>query len=421
MAENLPSYEKLGVFYLGRPYDLARSATAPAPLLYDSRDLVTHAVCVGMTGSGKTGLLIALLEEAAIDGVPSLVIDPKGDLADLLLTFPDLKPADFAPWVEPAEAARQGLAPDELAAREAARWTAGLAQWDQDGARIARLREAADFAIYTPGSTAGLPVSILSSFAAPAPEMLEDGELMRDRVQTLVSSLLALLDIDSDPMRGREHILLATIFDTAWRAGTSLDLAALIQQIQKPPVDRIGVLDLETFYSAKERFELAMACNSLLGSPGFAAWLTGEPLDVDRLLYTPAGKPRVAVLSIAHLADRERMFFVSGRRACGRSCAWTRCSATCRRWRSRRRSGRCSRCSSRRARSASGWCSPPRTRWTSTTKVSATSAPGSSGGCRRTATSSGFWMASKGWRRGAASSTGPAWSRRWPGSATGCS
>jgi phage host-nuclease inhibitor protein Gam len=311
MAENLPSYEKLGVFYLGRPYDLARSATAPAPLLYDSRDLVTHAVCVGMTGSGKTGLLIALLEEAAIDGVPSLVIDPKGDLADLLLTFPDLKPADFAPWVEPAEAARQGLTPDELAAREAARWTAGLAQWDQDGARIARLREAADFAIYTPGSTAGLPVSILSSFAAPAPEMLEDGELMRDRVQTLVSSLLALLDIDSDPMRGREHILLATIFDTAWRAGTSLDLAALIQQIQKPPVDRIGVLDLETFYPAKERFELAMACNSLLGSPGFAAWLTGEPLDVDRLLYTPAGKPRVAVLSIAHLSDRERMFFVS--------------------------------------------------------------------------------------------------------------
>jgi len=311
MSDNLPTYEKLGVFYLGRPYDLARRETAPAPLLYDSRDLVTHAVCVGMTGSGKTGLLIALLEEAAIDQIPALVLDPKGDLADLLLTFPDLKPADFAPWVDPDAAARQGLSPDQLAEKEAAAWTAGLAQWDQDGGRIARLRAAADFAIYTPGSTAGLPISILSSFAAPPAAMLEDGDLMRDRVQTLASSLLALLEIDSDPLRGREHILLSTIFDTAWRAGTDLDLAALIQQIQKPPVDRIGVLDLETFYPAKERFALAMACNSLLGAPGFAAWLTGEPLDVDKLLYTPAGKPRVAVLSIAHLSDRERMFFVA--------------------------------------------------------------------------------------------------------------
>ncbi len=311
MADNLPVYEKLGVFYLGRPYDLTRREMAPAPLLYDSRDLVTHAVCVGMTGSGKTGLLIALLEEAAIDQIPALVLDPKGDLADLLLTFPDLKPADFAPWVDPDAAAREGLTPDQLAEKEASSWKTGLAQWDQDGARIARLRAAADFAIYTPGSTAGLPISILSSFAAPPAAMLEDEDLLRDRVQTLASSLLALLEIDSDPLRGREHILLATIFDTAWRAGTDLDLAALIQQIQKPPVDRIGVLDLETFYPAKERFELAMACNSLLGAPGFAAWLTGEPLDVDKLLYTPAGKPRVAVLSIAHLSDRERMFFVA--------------------------------------------------------------------------------------------------------------
>jgi hypothetical protein len=311
MADEIPAYEKLGVFYLGRPYDLARSETAASPLLYDSRDLLTHAVCVGMTGSGKTGLLIALLEEAAIDKIPALVLDPKGDLANILLTFPDLKPEDFTPWVDPEAAARQGLTPDQLAAKEAETWRNGLAKWDQTPERIARLREAADFAIYTPGSTAGLPISILSSFAAPPPEMVEDGDLMRDRVQTLVSSLLALLEIDSDPMRGREHILLSTIFDTAWRAGSSLDLAALIQQIQKPPVDRVGVLDLESFYPAKERFELAMACNSLLGSPGFAAWLTGEPLDVDRLLYTPAGKPRIAVLSIAHLSDKERMFFVA--------------------------------------------------------------------------------------------------------------
>ena len=311
MAEDLSAYEKLGVFYLGRPYDLERGETAPTPLLYDARDLVTHGVIVGMTGSGKTGLLLTLLEEAAIDKVPALVIDPKGDLANLLLTFPDLRPADFAPWVDPDAAARAGLTPDELAAQQAETWRQGLAKWGQGPDRIARLRESADFAIYTPGSEAGLPISILSSLGAPPPEVVEDGDLLRDRVQTLVSSLLALLDIESDPMRGREHILLSNLFDTAWRGGVSLDLAGLIQQIQKPPIDRVGVLDLETFYPAKERFELAMAFNSLLGSPGFAAWTRGEPLDVDRLLYTPAGKPRVAILSIAHLSDRERMFFVS--------------------------------------------------------------------------------------------------------------
>ncbi len=203
------------------------------------------------------------------------------------------------------------MTPEAFAAKEAATWEGGLARWGQGRERIARLREAADFAIYTPGSEAGLQISILSSLAAPPAETLADGDLLRERVSTLVASLLSLLDVDSDPIQGREHILLSTIFDAAWREGRSLDLAALIQQIQKPPIDRIGVMDLESFYSAKERFGLAMAFNNLLGSPGFAAWLRGEPLDVDRLLYTATGKPRVAVISIAHLSDRERMFFVS--------------------------------------------------------------------------------------------------------------
>lgn len=305
------AYEKLGAFYLGRPYDAARGEADPAPLLYDSRDLLTHAVCVGMTGSGKTGLLISLLEEAAIDKIPALVLDPKGDLANLLLTFPALEPADFAPWIDPDAAARAELTPEAFAAKEAETWRSGLARWDQGRERIARLRAAADFAIYTPGSEAGLQISILSSLAAPPAEVLADGDLLRDRVSTLVSSLLSLLGVESDPIQGREHILLSTIFDSAWREGKSLDLAALIQQIQKPPIDRVGVMDLESFYPAKERFGLAMAFNNLLGSPGFAAWLRGEPLDVDRLLYTATGKPRVAVISIAHLSDRERMFFVS--------------------------------------------------------------------------------------------------------------
>jgi hypothetical protein len=311
MADDIAAYEKLGAFYLGHPYDLGRGEAGETPLLYDSRDLLTHAVCVGMTGSGKTGLLLALLEEAAIDRIPALVIDPKGDLANLLLTFPELRPADFLPWVDPDAAARAGLTPEAFAAQQAETWRAGLARSGQAGERIARLRDAADLAIYTPGSEAGLQISILSSLEAPPPEVIADGDLLRERVSTLVSSLLALLGVDSDPIQGREHILLSTIFDSAWREGSGLDLASLIQQIQKPPVDRIGVMDLESFYPAKERFALAMAFNNLLGSPGFAAWLRGEPLDVDRLLYTASGKPRVAILSISHLSDRERMFFVS--------------------------------------------------------------------------------------------------------------
>jgi len=310
MAEDIAAYEKLGAFYLGRPRDAAGAVEA-TPLLYDSRDLLTHAVCVGMTGSGKTGLLISLLEEAAIDHIPALVIDPKGDLSNLLLTFPELRPADFAPWIDPDAAARAGLTPEAFAAKEAETWRNGLAKWDQSGERIGRLRDAADFAIYTPGSEAGLQISILSSLDAPPPETIADGDALRERTGTLVASLLALLGVDSDPIQGREHILLASIFDASWREGRGLDLASLIQQIQKPPMERVGVMDLESFYPAKDRFGLAMAFNNLLGSPNFAAWLRGEPLDVDRLLYGAAGKPRIAIFSIAHLSDRERMFFVS--------------------------------------------------------------------------------------------------------------
>ncbi|HEX2223708.1 MAG TPA: DUF87 domain-containing protein [Thermoanaerobaculia bacterium] len=311
MADEVAAYEKLGAFYLGRPYDLAKGETLPSPLLYDSRDLLTHGLIVGMTGSGKTGLLLSLLEEAAIDRIPALVIDPKGDLANLLLTFPEQRPADFLPWVDPDAAARNNLSVEDFAAREAESWLAGLRRWEQGRDRIARLREAADFAVYTPGSEAGLPVSILSSLSAPPAEVLEDSDLFRERVSNVASSLLDLLGIDSDPMSGREHILLSSLFDRAWRAGEGLDLAALIQQIQKPPVERVGVMELEVFYPAKERFALALAFNNLLGSPGFSAWLQGEPLDVDKLLYTAAGKPRVAIFSIAHLSDRERMFFVA--------------------------------------------------------------------------------------------------------------
>src|SRR6185369_6830342 len=212
-------------------------------LLYDAKDLVTHAVCVGMTGSGKTGLCISLLEEAAIDGVPAIIIDPKGDLPNLMLTFPDLRPEDFAPWVNEDDARRKGLSVDDYAAQQAATWSKGLGEWGQSGDRIRRLRDAADFRIYTPGSNAGIPVSILSSFAPPPQDIRDDAELMRERVGTTVTSLLGLLGIDADPIKSREHILLSTILNSAWAAGKDLDIAALIQQIQAPPITKIGVLD----------------------------------------------------------------------------------------------------------------------------------------------------------------------------------
>jgi hypothetical protein len=307
----MQDFEKLGVFYLGREYDPEKRKGTDNLLLYDSKDLVTHAVCVGMTGSGKTGLCIDLLEEAAIDNIPALLIDPKGDLANLLLTFPDLKPEDFSPWINEDEATQKGMTPAAYAAQQAELWKKGLAGWGQDSARIARLRDAAEFSIYTPGSAAGLQVSILRSFGAPPAAMADDREAMRDRVSATATALLALLGIDADPVKSREHILLSNILDNAWRAGQDLDLAAIIQRIQTPPFQRIGVLDLEAFYPDKDRFELAMSLNNLLAAPGFEAWMEGEPLDIGAMLRTRSGKPRVTIFSIAHLNDTERMFFVS--------------------------------------------------------------------------------------------------------------
>ncbi len=304
-------FEKLGVFYLGRPYDLATKQSKPGWLLYDSKDLVTHAVCVGMTGSGKTGLCIGLLEEAAIDGIPALIIDPKGDLANLMLTFPQLRGEDFAPWINEDDARKKGLSPADYATQQADMWKKGLGDWGQSSERIQKLRDAADVVVYTPGSNAGIPVSILKSFAAPSQEILDDSEMLRERISATVTSLLGFVGVEADPIKSREHILLSTILDRTWKAGQDLDLATLIQQIQTPPVAKIGVLDLDSFYPSKERFALAMQLNNLLASPGFSAWLEGEALDVGQMLHSPGGKPRLAIFSIAHLNDAERMFFVT--------------------------------------------------------------------------------------------------------------
>jgi hypothetical protein len=291
-----PEYERLGLFYLGRRYDLSRGARLSDPVLYESADLMTHAVCIGMTGSGKTGLGIIVMEEAALDGIPVLAIDVKGDLANLLLNFPDLARADFEPWVD---------RPDE-AATQAARWKSGLAEWDQDGHRIARLRAAAQVRVYTPGSRAGTPVSILKSLRPAPGEEREDAD---SRSANVANSLLALAGVERAP-HSREQTLLAMILAQAPPDGPA-DLSWLVQQIQRPSFDRVGVLDLETFYAARDRQELALRFNSVLAAPGFELWASGDALDVGRMVHTAAGEPRIAIVSVAHLDEAQRMMTVS--------------------------------------------------------------------------------------------------------------
>src|SRR5215510_4493824 len=300
-------YEKLGLFYLGKRYDLAAGKRLDELVLYDSKDLLTHAVCVGMTGSGKTGLGIGLIEEAAIDGIPVLAIDPKGDLPNLLLTFPNLAPADFAPWIDAGEAERQGLTEDAYAAKVAAQWKAGLADWNEDGDRINRLRKAADVRVYTPGSRAGTPLALFGALGQPASGDAED---VQASIATTASSLLGLAGLTDIQPHSREQALLTAILSTG-APESGADLRWLVQQIQRPSFSQIGVLDLETFYPARDRQELALRFNGLLASPGFDAWNTGEPLNVGSMLFTPKGRPRIAIVSIAHLGDAERMLVVS--------------------------------------------------------------------------------------------------------------
>ncbi len=307
----MEDFEKLGQFYLGRRHNLSAGRLEEGLVMYDSKDLVTHGVCVGMTGSGKTGLCIALLEEAAIDSIPALVIDPKGDMANLLLTFPNLSAAEFLPWINADDAARANQSPEQFAAGQAEFWKKGLEQWGQDGRRILKLRESADFTVYTPGSTSGTQVSVLNSFACPGAAVLEDREATTDLIISATTGLLGLIGVTGDPISSREHILISNIIQHNWSEGKDVDIACLIRSIQTPPFERVGAFVTDSFFPANERFELSLKLNNLLAAPGFSAWLEGEPLDIGRFLHTAEGRPRVSIFNIAHLSDTERMFFVT--------------------------------------------------------------------------------------------------------------
>ena len=304
-------YEKLGLLYLGRELDIESGTPSEQPLLYQNKNLTTHGVIIGMTGSGKTGLGISIIEEAIMDNTPSIIIDPKGDMGNLMLTFPHCAPEEFAPWIDPSEAAKKDMTVEQYAAKTAETWKNGLLSWGQGVDRISTLRSKTDMTIYTPGSSAGVPVSVLSSFLAPAEEVLKDTDTLNSLVNSTTISLLALVDIKGDPLQSREHILLSSVFLHFWRTGQDLTLEALIGNIVNPPFDKVGVFSLDTFYPQSQRMALAMSLNNILASPTFSAWMTGKPLDIQRILYTEQGTPRTAIFSIAHLSEAERMFFVT--------------------------------------------------------------------------------------------------------------
>lgn len=304
-------YEKLGQFYLGREYDLKKSKVEEELVMYDSKDLVTHGVVLGMTGSGKTGLCIGLLEEAVMDNIPAIVIDPKGDIANMMLAFPDFKGSDFRPWINEDDAVKKGRTADEHAEKTARMWEDGIGQWGQSPERVREFRDKVDVNVFTPGSKAGIPVSILSSLDVPPFEVLDDGEMLGERIESTVSSLLSLVGVDADPIQSPEAVLMSAIFQHAWMAGESLSIESLIRNIQKPKFSKVGIIDLESFYAGKKRQELALKFNNLLASPGFSTWMEGPPLDIQKMLYHDDGRARVSIFSIAHLNDSERMFFVS--------------------------------------------------------------------------------------------------------------
>jgi len=300
-----------GQFYIGGDIDPSSGDRTGGARLYDAHDLTTHGVIVGMTGSGKTGLGIILLEEALLSGIPALIIDPKGDMGNLLLNFPNFRLEDFRPWIDEGEAQRKGVTPDEFAAGTADLWKNGLAKWEIGSDRLTQLGTGAEFAIYTPGSGAGIPMNIVGSLAAPDLDWDTAAETGRDEIEGFVSSLLVLAGIEADPISSREHILLSNIIEKAWRAGMDLDLAQLIAQVQDPPIRKLGVFEVDTFFPPKDRTALAMRLNGLVASPSFSAWMDGPPVDIQSLLFSQDGKPRAAVVYLQHLGEKERQFIVT--------------------------------------------------------------------------------------------------------------
>ena len=309
------------MLYVGRSCDPASLACGSDHALIEPKDLRRHAVCFGMTGSGKTGLCVTVLEELAMAGVPLLVIDPKGDVANLALAFRKHDAQAFKPWIDPDEASRAGRSVDEQAEAVADRWRKGLADWDVGEERIAAFVDRTEVTIHTPGSTAGVPVDVLGSLGAP-PGVVDDVEAMAEAVRGTVSGLLELVGVAADPVKDREHIVLAQVLAAAWRDGESMDLESLILRLVDPPFAKVGVFPVDTFFPRKDRMDLAMSLNGVLAAPGFDIWRKGVSLDPATLLSKEQGKTPIRIFYLAHLSETERRFFVT--MLMNRVVAWAR-------------------------------------------------------------------------------------------------
>ncbi|MEA1914256.1 MAG: DUF87 domain-containing protein [Campylobacterota bacterium] len=297
-------YEKMGLFYLGK------NSLDDELTLYKSKHLTTHAAIIGMTGSGKTGLGIGLIEEAAVDNIPAIIIDPKGDMGNLCLSFPSMQGSDFEPWMDASEAANKNKTLSQLANDTASMWNKGIKSFGQDSARVQKLANV-EKTIYTPGSSAGVGVNILGNFDVPSDAVLDDADTFSSLINTTVSSLLSLVSIEADPVSSKEHLLLSNIFYHYWSQGVGLSLEDLIGYVATPPFSKIGILQLKSFYPQKDRMKLAMLFNNVISSVTFSSWIKGEALDIQNMMYDENGKAKISIFSIAHLNDNERMFFVT--------------------------------------------------------------------------------------------------------------
>ncbi|MGC9350510.1 MAG: ATP-binding protein, partial [Sulfurovum sp.] len=247
--------------------------------------------------------------EAALDGVPSIVIDPKGDMGNLCFTDPNFSTASFEPWVaDEADSKNEEI---NVYARDIAKlWKEGIESWDQGSDRIAKFH-AVEKTIYTPGSSSGVEINVMHSLESPSSEVMEQGDALASYLKSTVTGLLSFIGLEADPLESKEYILLAQIISKSWINQERLTIEQLIGQIINPAFDHIGVLQLEDFYPQEQRFNLATKFNALLASPNFSQWLKGEELDIQKLLYDENGKAKIAIFSISHLNDNERMFFVT--------------------------------------------------------------------------------------------------------------
>jgi hypothetical protein len=308
----MPFIEAPTTFYLGRRVNPETNQLDEDVVYYDSRDLTTHAIVVGMTGSGKTGLCVTLLEEAILDNIPAIVIDPKGDITNLLLTFPDMRPEDFKAWIDPDDARRAGMEMPTYASHVAQRWKDGLESWGIVPERLRWLQMATQYSIFTPGSDSGLPISIMASLRAPKDGWNNDNdEELRENISAVTTALLALTGKNAEPVKDPEHVLVSNIFEHAWRQGLDLTLEEIILQVKSPPFEKLGVFPVDKFMNERARLKLAMELNNIIASPSFKLWVQGHPLDIQSLLYQPNGRPRVSIFYTAHLSDQERMFITT--------------------------------------------------------------------------------------------------------------